>query len=87
MSRDAGVGSSWCFFLSDFGGSRAGLEAEAVVAGFQDVAVVGEPIQQGGGHLGVAEHVGPFAEAEVCGDDNTGALVEFAEQVEQHCPA
>ena len=49
--------------------------------------MVGKSIQQGGGHLGVAEHVGPFAEAEVGGDDDAGALVEFAEQVEQQRPA
>ncbi len=30
---------------------------------------------------------GPFAEAGVGGDDHAGAFVEFAEQVEQQCPA
>ena len=87
MSRDAGFGSSWCFFLSGFGGSGAGPEPEAVVAGFEDVAVVGKPIQQGGGHLGIAEHVRPLAEAEVGRDNDAGALVEFTEQVEQQRPA
>jgi uncharacterized Zn finger protein len=38
------------------------LEAPTVVAGFDDVAVVGQPIEQRGGHLGVAEHARPFAE-------------------------
>jgi len=47
------------------------------------VAVVRKPIEQGGGHLGIAEHLGPLAEAEVGGYDNAGALVEFAEQMEQ----
>ena len=57
MSRDAGNWSSLFFFLSGFGGSGAGPEAEAVIAGLEDVAVVGKPIQQGGGHLGIAEHM------------------------------
>jgi hypothetical protein len=83
MSRGAGCGSSGGFFLSGFGGSGAGSEPEAVVSGLEDVAVVGKPVQQGGGHFGIAEHVGPFAEAEVGGDDDAGAFVEFAEQVEQ----
>lgn len=48
---------------------RAVLEAEAVVSGFEDVAVVGEPVEQRGGHLCVAEDAGPFTEAEVGGDD------------------
>ena len=42
-----------------------------------------ESVEQGGGHLGIAEHVGPFGEAQVGGDDHAGALVEFGEQVEQ----
>ena len=42
-----------------------------------------EPIKQGGGHLGVAEHSAPFAEGQVCGDDERDALVELADQMEQ----
>ena len=34
-----------------------------VVACFKDVAAVGETVEQGGGHLCVAEHGGPFTEA------------------------
>ncbi len=44
--------------------------------------MVGQPVQQRGGHLGVAEHPGPRAEAEIGGDDDAGAFVKFAEQVE-----
>ena len=44
---------------------------------------MGEPVEQSGGHPGITEHLGPFAEAEVGGDDDAGALVEFAEQMEQ----
>ena len=63
------------------------LEAPAVVAGLDDVAVVGQPIEQRGGHLGVAEHGWPFTEGEVGGDDDRGALVEPADQVEQELTA
>lgn len=47
------VKSLLCLFSC--GGFGAGLEAEAVVSGFEDVAVVGEAIEQRGSHLGVAE--------------------------------
>jgi hypothetical protein len=58
------------------------LEAPTVVAGFDDVAVVGQPIEQRGGHLGVAEHARPFAEGQIGGDDDRGALVEPTDEVE-----
>ena len=44
---------------------------------------MGEAIEQRGRHLCVAEHGGPFAEAEVCRDDDAGLLVELAQQVEE----
>ena len=81
---DVTGGSRRGFLLSGFGLlSRAVPEPEAVVAGLEDVAVMGKPIEKRGGHLGVAEHAGPFAEAQVGGDDNAGALIEFAQQMEQ----
>lgn len=43
-------------------GLGAVLEAPAFVAGFYDVAVVGQPIEQSRCHFGVAEDAGPFAE-------------------------
>lgn len=36
----------------------------------------GQPIGKRGGHLGIAEHDGPFAKVDVGGDDDAGALVE-----------
>ena len=45
------------------GSSGAVLEAPAFVAGLDDVQATREAIEQGGGHLGVAEHRGPSAEA------------------------
>ena len=56
----------------------AALEAPAVVTGLDDVAVVGEAIEQRGGHLGITEDARPFAERQVGGDDDRGALVEPA---------
>jgi hypothetical protein len=44
------------FLLSAFFGGGAGFEAEAVVAGFNDVAMMGETIEHGGCHLGVTDH-------------------------------
>ena len=84
MFRVCGRGQVPRFLLCRFGLVRgAVLEAEAVVAGLEDVAMMGEPVEQRGCHLGIAEHAGPFAEAEVGRDDDAGALVEFAEQMEE----
>ena len=44
------------------------FEAPAVVAALNDIAIVGQAVEQRGGHLGIAEHAGPFAEDEVGGD-------------------
>ena len=63
------------------------LEAPAFVAGFDDLAVVGETVELRGGHLGIAEHAGPFAKGQVGSDDDGCAFVEFADQVEQELPA
>ena len=53
-----------------FGSSGAVLEAPALVAGLDDVAVVSETIEKRGGHLRVAEDARPFAEGEIGGDDD-----------------
>ena len=58
---------------------RAVFESEAVVAGFEDMAMMREPVEQRGGHLGIAEDAGPFAEAQVGGDDDARVLVELAQ--------
>ena len=44
---------------------------------------MGETVEQGRCHLCVAKDCGPFAEAEACCDDNAGALVKLAQEVEQ----
>ena len=58
--------------------------AVRVVARFDDIAMVRQPVQQRRGHLGVAKHGRPFREAQVGGgDDDAGVLIQFGEQVEQ----
>ena len=49
--------------------------------------MVCETVQERGGQLGIAEHAGPFAEAQIRLDDHAGVLVELAEQVEQQSAA
>ena len=63
--------------------SGAVFEAPTVVPRFEDVAMVRQSIEQCGCHLGIAENVPPFAEAEIGGDDDAGAFIKLAEQMEQ----
>ena len=58
-------------------------QAPTVVASLDDIAVVSDPAEQGRGHLGLAEHCRPFAEREARSDDDAGALIKLADQVEQ----
>lgn len=44
---------------------------------------MGEPVEQGRGHFGVAEHLTPFREAQIGSDDDAGPLIKFAQEVEQ----
>jgi hypothetical protein len=59
------------------------FEAPAVVAGLDDVAVMGEPIKECCCHLGVTEDRWPFAECKVCCENDRGALVKSADEMEQ----
>ena len=68
-------------------GSGTVLEAPAVVAGLDDVAMMSETVEQSRGHLRIAEHARPFAKGEVGGDDYRGSLVEAADQMEQKLSA
>lgn len=49
--------------------------------------MVGEAVEECGRHLCVTEDGGPFAEGQVGRDDDRGALVEAADQVEQELAA
>ena len=44
---------------------------------------MGEAVEQGYGHFGITEDRGPFTEAQIGGDHDAGALVRFAQQMEQ----
>ena len=70
-----------------FSGGFAAFEAPTLVAGLDDIAMVREPVEQRGRHLGVAEHRWPFAEGQVGGDDDGSLLIEPADQVEQQLSA
>ena len=56
------------------------LETVGIVTGFEDVAVMGETIQEGGGHLGITKDLNPFAEGQIGGDDEAGPFVKLADQ-------
>lgn len=62
-------------------------EAAAIASDFENVTVAGEPIAQRRGHLGVSVYTGPFAEAEVSGDEDACAPIKFARQVEEESAA
>src|SRR6516165_8000117 len=76
-------------------GASAGLglivatafEAPAIVSSFDNVAVMSEAIEQRGRHLGVGEDAWPFAEGEIGGHDDRGALIEPADEVEEELAA
>ena len=61
-------------------GSASVSGPPALVAGLDDDAVMGEPIEQRGGHLGVAER-------QIGRDDDRGVLVGSTDEVEQQLPA
>jgi len=65
----------------------AAFESPAVIAGLDDVAMASQAVEQRGRHLCIAEHAGPLAEREIGGDDDGGALVEPADEVEQQLAA
>ena len=46
---------------------------------------MGETIEQCCGHFGIAKDAGPFTEAQVGGDDDTGAFIKLAQKMEEQC--
>src|SRR5664279_5362016 len=63
--------------------SGAVLEAPAFVSGLDDVAMMGEAVEQGRRHFRIAEDARPFAESEIGGDEYRGALIEAANEMEE----
>jgi len=49
--------------------------------------MMGKPVEQRRGHLGVAEDGGPLAEGQIGGDDDGGLLVELAGEMEEQLAA
>src|ERR1700730_7151020 len=49
--------------------------------------MMGEPVEERGRHLGVAEDARPFAEGQIGRDDHRGAFVELAHEMEEQLPA
>ena len=49
--------------------------------------MMGEAVEQRSRHLGVTEDGWPFAEGEIGGDDDRGALIELAHEMEEQLPA
>ena len=69
-----------CIFLYFYSSSRrARLEA---LLNFENVAMMGQAIEQCRRHLGAAEDIRPFGEGEVGRQNDRGALVHPADQVE-----
>ena len=59
-----------------WGGSGAVFEAPALVACLDDIAMMGETVEQCGRHLRIAEDAWPFTECEIGRDDDRGSLVD-----------
>jgi len=59
------------------------LKPIGIVAGFQNIAVMRNAIQQRGRHLGVAEDLDPFPKIEVGGNDQGCFFVQMANEVEE----
>ncbi len=91
LTSDGAARAGGCLFahLDKLARCRSGavLEAPGLVAGLDNLTVMGETIEQRGRHLRITEHARPFAEGKVGGDDDRGALIEPADQMEQQLPA
>ena len=59
------------------------FEAIAVAVHFEDVDVVGQPIEQRAGQPFGAEYAGPLVERQIAGDDGGAALVSVAEDLDR----
>jgi hypothetical protein len=59
------------------------LRRQLSFPGLDEVAVVGQTIQQLAGQLGIHKDARPFTEGEIGRHDDGGALVELADQIEK----
>ena len=68
-------------------GSVTVPEPPAFVPCLDDVAVMGQTVEQCRGHLGVGEYTGPFTEGQVRGDNDRGLFIKAADHMEQQLSA
>ena len=70
MLMVSGAMQAWIDLKTSRFESRPILEAPTVVPSLDDVAVVGQAIEERSRHLGVTEDARPFPECEIGGDDD-----------------
>ena len=76
-----------CFPLGHLHSASALFHSPGVVSGLDNLAVMRQPVQHGGGHLLVPEDLRPLTEGKVGGDHQRGLLIELGYQVEQQLTA
>ena len=59
------------------------VETKAITVHFQDMGMMGEPVQQRPGQAFGAEHLGPLVEGKIAGQQGGAASVALAEHLEQ----
>ena len=64
-------------------GGLAGAQSVGLGAGFEDVGVEGDAVDDRGDQAGVGEDGAPFAEGQVGGDSDRGAFFAFGDDLEQ----
>ena len=80
--------AGWSVQLAVGGLTPAALvEPVAVTVHLEDVDVVGEAIEERAGEALGAEHLGPFVEGQIGGDQGRAPLVALAEHLEQQLGA
>jgi hypothetical protein len=77
----------FAFSGSGFGSRFALGETIRFVAGFDYAAVVGDPIKQRGGHLGISKDRDAFAKLEVGRGDDADGFIQLANEMKQQRPA
>ena len=96
MSQGFGFGG-WPGAGEEAGGRRAGprdlffrapppasiTQAEAFPVGFEDVDTVGEAVEQSSGEPFGSKHLDPVLKGQIGGDDDAGAFVSAADDIEE----
>ena len=92
MIKPAGIPAgliilSFFLVLFDAVFGSALLEAKALAVHFQDVDMMGEPVQQSAGEAFGSEDLGPFVEWQVGGDNQRASFVALRYDFEQQLGA